>query len=134
MWEDISFVMYLISAFALGITGIITKKRTKGSKSQVTKKNDVQNYKKREKKELTEESKVKLDRIVEIIKEKTKTVSYSITCEQGNDISIFESKFGGLPYWDLSMGYPLDNKGKKSVLLAQINFEKDKFDDDRLPK
>ena len=134
MWEDISFVLYLISAFALGITAIISKKRIKGSKSQVTKNAEVQTYKKREKSEVTEESKVKLDKIADIIKEKTKTISYSISCEQGDDISIFESKFGGLPYWDLNMEYPLDNKGKKIVLLAQINFEKENFDDDRLPK
>ena len=134
MGEDLSFILYMVGMFSLIITTIISKKRAKGSKSEAIKKTEVQTYKKREKREVTEETKIKLDKIAEIIKEKTKTVSYSISCEEGNDISIFESKFGGLPYWDLNMEYPLDNKGKKIVLLAQINFEKENFDDNRLPK
>ena len=119
MSEDLYFILFMVGVFSLIITAIISEKRNKG---KATKKAEVQNYKKREKREVTEESKVKLDKIADIIKEKTKTVSYSISCEQGDDISIFESKFGGLPYWDLNMEYPLDNKGKKIVLLtAPVN-------------
>jgi uncharacterized protein YwqG len=43
------------------------------------------------------------------------------------------SKFGGLGYWDNSMEYPKDDQGNQLVLLAQINFDKDKFDDPNLP-
>lgn len=134
MGEDLSFILCMLAMVTLIITTIISQQNVKKSKSETIKKAEVQTYKKRERREVTEESKVKLDRIVGIIKEKTRAVSYSITCEQNNDIGIFESKFGGLPYWDLNMEYPLDNKGKKIVLLAQINFEKESLDDERLPK
>ena len=134
MGEDLSFILCMLAMVTLIITTIISQQNVKKSKSETIKKAEVQTYKKRERREVTEESKIKLDRIVRIIKEKTRAVSYSITCEQNNDIGIFESKFGGLPYWDLNMEYPLDNKGKKIVLLAQINFEKESLDDERLPK
>lgn len=37
--------------------------------------------------------------------------------------SIYSSKLGGLPYWDLSKPYPTNEKGEKLMLLAQINME-----------
>ena len=37
--------------------------------------------------------------------------------------TIFNSKAGGCPYWDLSKPYPTTKNGEKMILLAQINFE-----------
>ena len=77
--------------------------------------------------------KAKLDEIIKEIKKKTEVTYYKITLgEETNDI--YSSKIGGLPYWDLNKEYPTDSNGNKLVLLAQINFEKEKFDDERLPK
>ena len=61
-------------------------------------------------------------------------VSYKINVEEANNLDIYTSKFGGLPYWNKNMAYPTDSKGNKLPLLAQINFEKEKIEDDRLPK
>ena len=83
---------------------------------------------------ITEESKVKMDKIINRIKEKTETVFYRAICEKVENISIFSSKLGGIPYWDLNRKYPTDSKGNKLALLAQINFEKEKFEDKKMPK
>jgi len=37
--------------------------------------------------------------------------------------SIEDSKFGGKPYWNMSLEYPRDSDGNLMRLLAQINFE-----------
>ena len=73
------------------------------------------------------------EKLVSAIKEKTKIKSYNIVPTEIVDGDIFMSKFGGLGYWDNSMEYPKDDKGNQLVLLAQINFDKNKFDDSRLP-
>ncbi len=73
------------------------------------------------------------EKLVSAIKEKTKIKSYHITSTEITDGDIFMSKFGGLGYWDNSMEYPKDDQGNQLVLLAQINFDKDKFDDPNLP-
>ena len=73
------------------------------------------------------------ERLVSAIKEKTKIKSYHITPTEITDGDIFISKFGGLGYWNTSMEYPKDDQGNQLVLLAQINFDKDKFDDPNLP-
>lgn len=85
-------------------------------------------------KKITEESKVKMDKIINRIKEKTETVFYRAICEKAENIDMFSSKLGGIPYWDLNRKYPTDSKGNKLALLAQINFEKEKFEDERMPK
>ena len=72
-------------------------------------------------------------RLLDRIKEETKTRSYFIDYELSNEDDIFMSKFGGLGYWDKSMQYPTDDNGNQLVLLAQINFDRDKFNDSRLP-
>ena len=36
---------------------------------------------------------------------------------------LFDSKFGGFPYWDPALPYPTDSAGEKLVLLAQFNFD-----------
>lgn len=77
--------------------------------------------------------KEKLDTILNEIKKRTEMPYYKISLvEEPTDI--YSSKVGGLPYWDLSKEYPIDCKGNKLILLAQINFEKESFNDERLPK
>ena len=71
---------------------------------------------------------------VNSIKEKTETVFYRAICEKVENIDIFSSKLGGIPYWDLNRKFPTDSKGNKLALLAQINFEKEKFEDEKMPK
>ena len=73
------------------------------------------------------------EKLVAAIKEKTMIKSYHITPTEVTDGDIFMSKFGGLGYWDNNMEYPKDDQGNQLVLLAQINFDRDKFDDPRLP-
>lgn len=73
------------------------------------------------------------EKLISAIKEKTKIKSYHIIPTEITDGDIFMSKFGGLGYWDNSMEYPKDDQDNQLVLLAQINFDKDKFDDPNLP-
>ncbi len=73
------------------------------------------------------------EKLVSAIKEKTKIKSYHITPTEITDGDIFMSKFGGLGYWDNSTEYPKDDKGNQLVLLAQINFDRDKFGNPNLP-
>lgn len=72
--------------------------------------------------------------IYEAVKSETCIKSYKIEAEKAENLSIFDSKFGGIPYWDFSKEFPTDSKGEKLKLLAQINFDKEKFNDDRLPQ
>lgn len=71
--------------------------------------------------------------IVEQIKEQTKKAAYALTLRKGAVPDLFDSKFGGLPYWDLKMAYPEDKTGKKMILIAQINFDR-AIVDERLPQ
>lgn len=75
-----------------------------------------------------------IDEIYEAIKSETCIKSYKIEKEKADNLTIFDSKFGGIPYWDFSKEFPTDSKGIKLNLLAQINFEKQKFNDDRFPQ
>lgn len=124
MGEDLAFILLMVGIFTLIISALIYEK--KKNKKTVS-------VKKEENKSLSEESKNKLDKIIEIVKNKTKTTAYKFVCEESNDIDIYSSKLGGLPYWDLSMEYPADNNGNKMPLLAQINFGEEKLNDERLP-
>lgn len=45
-----------------------------------------------------------------------------ITATASNDLLLFDSKFGGYPYWPADKPYPLDRAGKAMYLLAQLNF------------
>ena len=50
----------------------------------------------------------------------------SVGIRHGKCAYDFDSKVGGLPYWDPAKTYPTDSNGKKMFLLAQINFDQDK--------
>ena len=75
-----------------------------------------------------------IDEIYEAVKKETCIKSYKIQKEKSDNLTIFDSKFGGLPYWDFSQEFPTDSKGNKLSLLAQINFEKENFENELLPK
>lgn len=75
-----------------------------------------------------------IDEIYEVVKNETCIKSYKIKKEKTDKLSIYDSKFGGIPYWDFSQEFPTDSKGEKLNLLAQINFDKENFNDDRLPQ
>lgn len=76
----------------------------------------------------------KVKKIVTKIRETTAMAAYSLTLIKDSTPDIFDSKFGGVPYWDLTKDYPLDSNQKKMTLLAQINFSKAALEDERLPK
>lgn len=65
-------------------------------------------------------TKEQVNSVANKLKELTKRNAYLITINPQKPLSIFESKFGGLPYWDTSMEYPVDGNGEKMLLLAQI--------------
>ena len=62
--------------------------------------------------------------VVEEIKRRTERKAYSLVIDKERQPDLFDSKFGGLPYWDLEKEYPLDSEEKKLMLLAQINLER----------
>lgn len=78
-------------------------------------------------------SKEQLEIFVEELKARTKQSAYSLVIQKDKKPELFDSKFGGVPYWDLSKDYPTDKNGNKLMLLAQINFDKADVDN-RLPQ
>lgn len=67
-------------------------------------------------------------KIVEELKKRTAQEAYALTIQPDRTPTLFDSKFGGLPYWDLQKPYPTDPEGEKMLLLAQINFDAAKVD------
>lgn len=65
----------------------------------------------------------KVKAIMEEIKEKTNRKAYKLTINLEKQPGIFDSKFGGVPYWDESKEYPVDADGNKMLLLAQVNLQ-----------
>ena len=61
--------------------------------------------------------------ILDEIKRRTSTTAYQLEFDTESAPTIFDSKVGGLPYWDPAKTYPTDSNGKKMYLLAQINFD-----------
>ncbi len=64
--------------------------------------------------------------LLDEIKRRTQTTAYVLAFDSESTPTIFDSKVGGLPYWDPAKTYPTDSNGKKMYLLAQINFDQDK--------
>ena len=64
--------------------------------------------------------------LLDEIKRRTQTTAYVLAFDSESAPTIFDSKVGGLPYWDPEKTYPTDSNGKKMFLLAQINFDQDK--------
>lgn len=61
--------------------------------------------------------------IVEELKRRTAMGCYKLTVQPDPAPRLLDSKFGGFPYWDPALPYPVDEDGEKLVLLAQINFD-----------
>ena len=66
--------------------------------------------------------------ILDEIKRRTSTTAYQLEFDMESAPTIFDSKVGGLPYWDPAKTYPTDSNGKKMYLLAQINFYREKVE------
>ncbi len=81
-----------------------------------------------------EKASEKVKKIVARMKEVTAMEAYKLTIIPNSQPDIFESKFGGVPYWDMTKDYPVDCEGDKMMLLAQINFTKAALEDERLPQ
>lgn len=62
--------------------------------------------------------------VIEEIKRRTEKKAYSLVIDKERKPDLFDSKFGGLPYWDMEKEYPVDREEKKLMLLAQINLER----------
>lgn len=60
---------------------------------------------------------------VDEIKRRTATDCWRLTIQPSVTPGLFDSKFGGLPYWPPTMPYPTDSMGEKLILLAQFNLE-----------
>ncbi len=88
------------------------------------------NYLKFKGEKMTREELIK---VIEKIKEKSAMKAYSLTVNPDKVPDIFQSKIGGLPYWDSTKEYPKDENGSLLFLLAQINCD-DLPEDDRLPQ
>ncbi len=130
----------IIAAAIGGITGVSSKKKSAGKSKNAKGQGDAESKENKKSKEgmksRQEEEirdKEKLDIIIREIKERTKTDFYKIRLEEG-PTDIYSSKLGGVPYWDPELEYPTDPNEHALILLAQINFEKEKFDDERLPQ
>lgn len=63
------------------------------------------------------------EEVIDEIKRRTCMEAFFLTIQPDIQPEIFDSKFGGIPYWDLSKPYPTDQNGEKLMLLAQINLE-----------
>lgn len=70
----------------------------------------------------------KASEIAAAVKNLTATDFYRIKIEPAAKPTVFDSKFGGAPYWTADKIFPVDETGAKMFLLAQINFSEFKFD------
>lgn len=55
--------------------------------------------------------------------QRTAMTAWNIVINKKKEPEIFDSKFGGVPYWNPLMEYPVDSEGQKLMLLAQINLD-----------
>ncbi len=62
-------------------------------------------------------------KVIEEIHNKTTEPVCSLLINPEKKPELTDSKFGGLPYWDLEREYPKDSNGRALLLLAQLNFE-----------
>jgi len=59
--------------------------------------------------------------ILEKLEQQTKKEAFRIIVNKKKKPKLYDSKFGGVPYWDKKQAYPTDSDGNKLILLAQIN-------------
>lgn len=66
----------------------------------------------------------KLPEELKSILDKSRKEYVKITCDKRKTVTIYNSKFGGDPYFPKEgFEYPVDDKGNSMKLLAQINFD-----------
>ena len=70
-------------------------------------------------KQLTDEQ---TKQILKELEKQTAQTAIKIKIKEADKLPLTSSKFGGVPYWDIKMPYPVDSQGNKMILLAQINF------------
>ena len=116
-------IIVFVSCLGIAFGIALRKGDSPTNKPKETKNKEVEEIKDKE----------KLDVIINEMKKRTEMEYYKVSLVE-KETDIYSSKLGGLPYWDLSKEYPKDSKGNKLILLAQINFKKENFDDERLPK
>ncbi|MBE6349615.1 MAG: DUF1963 domain-containing protein [Spirochaetaceae bacterium] len=78
-----------------------------------------------------------VEKLISVIKEKTKQQSFNLIISPEKEISLFTTKLGGIPYWNVSesnVAFPLDEHNKPMSLLAQINFEEVPEKNELLPE
>lgn len=61
--------------------------------------------------------------IIDEMKKRTLMEAFSLKIQPDIQPGICDSKFGGVPYWDMKKPYPTDYNGEKLILLAQINLD-----------
>lgn len=71
-----------------------------------------------EPKKLSDDQAIK---VVQKIKELSRKSAYRLTLVKSRKPGIFDTKFGGVPYWDMKLDYPTASNGEKLIMLAQIN-------------
>lgn len=74
-----------------------------------------------------------LELLIDTVKKKSEKEGILINPDTEKNPSVFDSKFGGLPYWDLSRPYPVDSEGNEMQLLAQFNLSEIP-ENEKLPK
>lgn len=74
----------------------------------------------------------KIRALVEAMKEQTGQECLTLSLCKEQKPGLLDSKFGGLPYWDLKKPYPTDDGGRPLMLLAQIHF--DQAEECQIPK
>lgn len=79
------------------------------------------------------ENSTRVEQITAALKGKYAIPAYTLGITPDRKPDLFDSKFGGVPYWDMAKEYPTDSRGKKMMLLAQLNFTKASLNDERLP-
>lgn len=73
-------------------------------------------------------------KIVQEVKRISETQGFKVSIVPDSTPTIFDSKIGGIPYWDLSKDFPKDDKGKNMALIAQFNLDKNEITDIRMPQ
>lgn len=62
-------------------------------------------------------------KVIEEIHNRTAAPACTLRINPEKKPELTDSKFGGLPYWDVEREYPRDSDGQTLVLLAQLNFD-----------
>ena len=74
-----------------------------------------------------------ISRIWEHMKAKTSQSAFKLTINPEKTPTVFDTKIGGLPYWDNTLEIPKNDNGEKFSLLAQLNMN-DFQDNNLLPR